>query len=249
MVLSRVRFNTNMEQNITTVTPELASEMIKVGVILAHTKSKTHPKMKPFIAGNRNEVELLSPEAVMESLDQAIAFLRGVLMKGGLVLAVGTTLPAKQGISEFAKEFAFPFVTVRWLGGTLTNFKVITTRLKYFEDLKVKREKGELQKYTKREQLEFDKEIAQMSKIFTGLQDLSRMPNAVFVVDAHEHAAAVREAKRLGIPVIAVMDSDDDPNTVKYPIIASDHAKSSIEWVLNRVREGIRGAVPVVEKK
>jgi small subunit ribosomal protein S2 len=238
-----------MDQQTTTVTPELASEMIKVGVILGHTKAKTHPKMKPFIAGNRNEIELLSPEAVMESLDLAIAFLRGVLMKSGLVLAVGTTLPAKQGISEFAKEFSFPFVTVRWLGGTLTNFKVITGRLRYFEDLKVKREKGELQKYTKREQLEFDKEIGQMSKIFTGLQNLSRMPSAIFVVDAHEHSAAVREAKRLGIPVVAIMDSDDDPNTVEYPIIASDHAKSSIEWILNRVREGIRGVTPVADVK
>ncbi|MEK7512653.1 MAG: 30S ribosomal protein S2 [Patescibacteria group bacterium] len=226
-----------------TVSSELATEMVKAGIVIGHTKSKTHPRMRPFIAGTRNEVELLSPESTLESLGEATAFLKTVAVRNGIVLLVGTGLPARGVVLEFANEFKFPYVTTRWLGGTLTNFKVISTRLRQFEELKEKKEKGELQKYTKREQLEFDKDISKMAKSFTGLRRLAKLPDALIVVDVREHLTAVREARALSIPVVAIMDTDDDPDLATYPVFASDHAKSSIEWVFGKFRDALREAL------
>lgn len=236
-------------QGPATLTPELVTEMVKAGVVVGHNKSKTHPKMKPFIAGNRNEMEFIAPEATMIALDRATAFLAEVVSKGGLVLVVGTTAPAREALQTFAAEFRFPCVVDRWLGGTLTNFKMISDRLRYFGDIKDKRAKGELQKYTKKERLEFDKEIGKMAKSFDGLANLSRIPDAVFVVDSMVHETAVREAKRMRIPVVAILDTNDNPTEIEYPIYASDRTKSSIEWVMNRLLESLRSAKVAVVKE
>ncbi|MDO8469853.1 MAG: 30S ribosomal protein S2 [bacterium] len=233
-----------------TISNELLTELIQVGVILGHHKSKTHPKMRAHIAGNRNELELLDPASVLESIEEAGAFLKKLLgaptaelpneQGTGLVLVVGTEPAVKERLAAFAESWKQPFVGRRWLGGTLTNFSMIRSRLKYYDDLKTKREQGELQKYTKREQLEFDKEIAKLSATFDGLARLTKLPDVLFVVDAKSHATAIAEAKILKIPVIAIMDSDDDPSTVAYPIIANDHARASIQWVLGQLERVIQ---------
>jgi len=205
-----------------TIATELLTELIQAGVILGHHKSKTHPKMRPHIAGNRNELDLLDPPSVLESIDQAGSYLKKLLgaptaalpneQGTGLVLMVGTGPAVKERLAAFAELWRQPFVGRRWLGGTLTNFSMIKSRLKYYDDLKTKREQGELQKYTKKEQLEFNKEIAKLSATFDGLARLVKLPDALFVVDAKSHAPAIAEAKILKIPVIAVMDTDDDPS-------------------------------------
>ena len=221
------------------VETNLALEMAEKGVLSGHKKSKTHPHMKPYIGANRNEVEIMKPEAVAGSLARAIEFLREAKNKSKMVLCVGTTSPAIAAIEKMAGHFKFPLVTTRWIGGTLTNFKVIRERINYYLNLKGKKERGELGKYTKKERVDFDKELEKLAAKFDGLVGLSRTPDAIFIVDGKEHETALREAKRMGITVVMINDTDDDPKIVEYPIIASDHARSGIEWVVDRLISGI----------
>lgn len=224
----------------TILNEEIISEMAKAGVIYGHKKSKTHPQMRPYIAGTRNEIEFIDPAATLSSLQKAIEFLKEKIRAGGLVLLVGTSPAAKNAIEEFAREFKFPYVTTRWLGGTLTNFKVLNDRKIYYETLKVRKEKGELAKYTKKEQLKFNKEIAKLSRNFDGLANLSKIPDVLFIVDIDEQRTAVREARRMHIPIVALVDTDDNVSLVDYPIFANDHAKSSIEWAIGKITAGIK---------
>lgn len=218
---------------------EMVLTLAKMGVLFGHRKSKTHPKMRPFISGIKNEIVLLDPDAILAGVARAGAFLMEKVSKGGLILFVGTTPSSRPGMKVIAQEFSFPYVVSRWLGGTLTNFKVVHGRLRHYEDLKIKRDQGELTKYTKKEQLGFSVEISKLSKLFDGLSMLTRVPDAIVVVDVASHMAVVREAKLLSIPVIGIVDSNDDPSIISFPIIANDHAKSSIDWVLNELREAI----------
>ncbi|MEK9194304.1 MAG: 30S ribosomal protein S2, partial [Patescibacteria group bacterium] len=220
-------------------------EMAKAGVIYGHKRSKTHPQMKPYIAGQKNEFELIDPQATQDALAKAIEFLKekvkiGGSVEKGLMLLVGTLPAAKTLIGDFAREFKFPYVTNRWLGGTLTNFKVINDRRVYYENLKNQKEKGLLSKYTKKEQLEFSREIDKLSQNFEGLHELTKIPDAIFVVDIKEHETAVREAKRTNVPIVAIVDTDDEVTQVEYPIFANDHARSSIEWVIEKIKAGVK---------
>lgn len=217
-------------------------EMVKAGVLFGHKKTKTHPRMKPYIGGRRNEIEFLDPEITEKSLNIAAEFLKQTVKASGLILFVGTRPAAKASIQSFAEALKAPYVTFRWLGGILTNFKVLNQRSTYYQDLKVKHEKGELSKYTKKEQLDFSKEVSKLSRIFDGLQALTRLPDALFVVDIEEHKTAVREAQRMHIPVVALIDTNDDPAGVEYPIFANDHTKASIEWVIEAVKKKIEEA-------
>lgn len=223
-----------------TINNDLVLEMAKAGVFYGHKKTKTHPRMKPYIGGQRNEIEILDPEIVLKSLEKAGQFLKEKLSPGGLILFVGTKPAAKESIKTLAEEFKMPFVIFRWLGGTLTNFKVISQRSNYYQDLKSKKEKGELSKYTKKEQLDFSKEIDKMSRSFEGLANLNRLPDAVFIVDPEESKTAVAEVRKLNIPMVVIMDTNDDPALMEYPIFANDHTKASIEWIFAKIKEAIK---------
>lgn len=220
-------------------------EMAKLGVLFGHIKSKTHPKMRPFIGATKNEMELIDPEATLAGLAKAIEVMQGILEKRGTILMVGTAPSARPALEAFAGRFSFPFVTGRWLGGTLTNFTVITTRVKHFLDMKDKQATGGLSKYTKKEQLKHGVEIGKMGRTFRGVEAFTKRPDLLFVVDARLHQTAVAEAKKLKIPVAAIIDTDDDPSAVEYPIFANDHAKSSIEWVIGELTKAL---TPVAER-
>lgn len=224
------------------VSEDMVREMVQAGVVLGHKKSKTHPKMKPHISGNRNEIELINPSSSLESLERAMEFIKDMLRGGGFMLPVGTKPAAREVIEEFAKEFHFPYVTNRWLGGTLTNFSVIRGRVSYYEGLKEKKSRGDFAKYTKKEQHKLNEEIKKMSGLFDGLIPFTKLPEVLFVVDIEEHKTSVREAKRLSIPVMAIIDTDDDPSLVSYPIFASDHGKQSIAWVMEKISDAVRVA-------
>ena len=219
---------------------DLLQEMAKAGIFYGHKKTKTHPRMKPYIGGRRNEIELLDPETVLDSLDKAGKFLKEKLMPGGLVFLVGTKPAAKDSVKALADELKMPYVIFRWLGGTLTNFKAINQRSTYYQDMKGKLERVELSKYTKKEQLDFAKENQKMSRSFEGLALLNRLPDALLVVDPGENKTAVAEARKMKIPVIVIMDTNDDPVLMEYPIFANDHTKSSIDWIFGKIREAIK---------
>lgn len=224
------------------ITNETVTELIGAGVIVGHKRSKTHPRMKPFIAMNRNEIEFLDPESTIESVENASAFLTSLATPENIILCVGTTAPAREIIKAFAEAHKFPYVVTRWLGGTLTNFKAINDRVKYYVDLKGKKERGELDKYTKKEQLKFSEEITKMAISFEGLLPLTKLPAAVIAVDAEASVTAVKEANKLGIPVIAIIDTNDNPKEITHPIYANDHARQSIAWVMEKLSEGLKHA-------
>jgi len=224
----------------TDLNEELIKEMAGAGVLYGHKRTKTHPKMKPFIALTRNDIEMIDPEATISSLEKAIVVLNEKIKSGGLILIVGTIPPAKEAVLKFAEEFNFPFVINRWLGGTLTNFKVISNRGIQYQDLKSQKEKNELAKYTKKEQHRLSEKINKLSRNFEGLIKLGKVPDVLFVVDPEVHDTAVREAKRLKIPIVAILDSNDNPSQIDYPIFGNDHAKLSIDWIFARILEGLK---------
>ncbi|MFH1193004.1 MAG: 30S ribosomal protein S2 [Candidatus Jorgensenbacteria bacterium] len=220
-----------------TISNETALEMVNLGVLFGHKKSKTHPRMRPFIAGMKNEIELIDPEATLVTLEAAAKAVESVVERGESILLVGTLAPSREAVELFARTFQFPYVINRWLGGTLTNFKVISDRMKHYQDLKAKRAAGEFAKYTKKEQAKLGKDIGKLAKNFEGLTGLTKLPALLIMVDPKAHATAVAEAHHTGIPVVAVLDTDDDPQGITYPIYASDRAKSSVEWVMKTLTE------------
>lgn len=232
-----------------TLGEDVVKMMVQKGILFGHKKSKTHPKMREHIAGNRNEIELFSPESVWESLASALAFCREKAKEGALVLFVGTTPPAQSVIESTAKELGSPYVTTRWLGGTLTNFSIIRKRVKHYEDLMEKRERGEFERYTKKERHDFEEEIGKLSKTFEGLRSLNRTPDIVFVVDTEEHKTAVREANRLNIPIVGIVDTSSDPSEIQVPIFASDHSHDGITWILEKVAAEFKAGKEKAEKE
>jgi len=218
---------------------DLIKEMSGLGVFYGHKRTKTNPRMRPYIGVTKNEIEFIEPEATLKSLDEAIGFMKEKIENGGFPLLVGTMPMAKGAILDFAKEFNWPYVINRWLGGTLTNFKVISQRLAYYQELKANKESGEFGKYTKKEQHLFTEKINKLSKFFDGLVNLKRLPDFLFIVDTELHGTAVREARRLNVPIVAILDTDDDPTFVNYPIFANDHAKSSVDWVIQRIKKSL----------
>jgi small subunit ribosomal protein S2 len=230
---------------------ESLRELIDAGVFYGRKKAKTHPRMKPFILTNRNGIEIVNIEKTKSVLEEAMTFLAGRVATGGNVLFIGTQPPA-EGVMDVAKEFNFPYVDRRWLGGTLTNLKVILTRIEYYKKLKHDSEKGLLDKYTKKERLMLEKELIKMKETMEGLETLSGLPSVVVVVDSNLHLTAVREARCMKIPVIAFVNTDSDPDLVDYAVVGNNKARTSINWFLGKIRETVRAskqAAPKAEPK
>ncbi len=217
---------------------EAVRELTDLGVVFSHKHAKAHPNMREFVSANRHEMDVLDAEEVLKSMGKAIAFLAKTKAEG-LILFVGTTVPAKSHVKALAEALGMPYVTHRWLGGTLTNFDMLRKRIDAFQELERQLGGDELAKYTKKEQLQMKEKFDKMKQKFDGLRKLTQLPAALFVVDANAHETALREAARRQIPVIAVMDSDDDPKRVACPIIANDHAASSIGWVIEQITKNV----------
>lgn len=217
----------------------MIEEMIKAGLFVGRKSSKNHPRMKPFIFGVRNKSSVIDLEETARLLDSAMDFVKAKVSAKGTVLLVGTTPSAKKSVEDLAKKLKLPYVVERWLGGTLTNFKTLSKRIAYFKKLKSDKETGRLDKYTKKERLDFDRKIQKMTVMFSGTEDMPGLPNLLFVVDVNSNMIAVREAKRLKIPVIGILNTDTDPELVDYPIPANDRSKSSIDWVLAKLEKAV----------
>lgn len=222
---------------------EVLREMMRAGLLYGHKKSKTHPKFKRYISATRNGIEIIDLEQTLEAVDAAVNFLKQKIDEGGLILVVATQPAAREAVLQLSEKFKFPYINERWIGGLLTNFKVISSRIEYFKRVQADFEKGEFGKYTKKERVMISRNIERMRKIYSGLENLTRLPDALFIVDTSlkNHATALREAHRLGIPVAAILDSDDNPEAVAYSIPANDHTKSSIEWIINKMIARLQG--------
>ncbi len=216
-------------------------EMTKAGVYFGHRISKCQPKMKPFILGVKGSehVSIINLEKTKEFLIEALEEIKRLTQEGKILLLIGTKLPTRKLVEELAKECNLPYVSQRWIGGTFTNFKIIRERIDYFQDLEEKKTKGELDKYTKKERLEIDKELARLDQKFGGIKGLKGLPDAVFVIDMRKDSLAVKEAIDKGISVIALADTNVDPSLADYPIPANDDAISSVKYILDKVKDVI----------
>jgi small subunit ribosomal protein S2 len=216
------------------------TDLLQAGAHFGHKTSKWHPKMKPFLFGHRHGVHIIDLEETRKALEKAMAFAKSTTQRGGLVLFVGTKKQAASIVEREAKAASMPYVNNRWLGGTLTNFSVIVQQIRKLKDLKRKQERGELAKYTKLEQLRFSEEIERLEESVGGIQELTRIPEAVFILDVRKDKTALEEARRRGVKIIAVCDSNVNPNLVDFGIPANDDAVKAIELVAKLMAEACK---------
>lgn len=214
-------------------------EMARAGLHFGHRTSKVHPKMKPYIFGARNGVHIIDLEKTKEKLQEALEFIKKLISENNTLLLVGAKIQIKGLTEKIAQDCALPYVSERWLGGTFTNFPAITKRIEYYKNLEQKKASGDLDKYTKKERANFDKELKNLAMKFGGIKNLSKLPNAVFVCDMKKDRLAVKEAKMKGIKIIGISDTNIDPSQADFVIPANDDAISSVKYILEKVKETI----------
>lgn len=223
-------------------------EMLKAGAHFGHQHSRWHPKMEQYIFGSRNGVHVINLERTQEDLVKALDYAKDLAAKGKVVLFVGTKRQAQVPVKTAAESCGMPFLTERWVGGLLTNFSEAKDRLKKYRNLKDQVATGEIEKYTKKEQVELKKKLAKMDKYLNGLVKMDKMPDALYVADMREAKTAVAEANRMNIPVIGVCDTNVNPEKAEYVIPANDDAVNSIKMIAGLVAEAINAGKADWEK-
>jgi small subunit ribosomal protein S2 len=214
-------------------------EMLRAGLHFGHQASRWHPKMAPAIYTTRNGTSIIDLEQSKTALENARNFLAGIAERRGVALFVGTKRQAAELVQAAAVQAGMPSVTKRWVGGTLTNFKTIHALLTKLEKLKEQRGSGDLGKYTKKEQQDFSEEIERLTALVGGLSGLERLPDALVIVDVKQERTAVREAVRMKVPIVALVDTNASPEEIDYPIPGNDDATRAIHYVLARLAEGV----------
>ncbi len=214
--------------------------MLNAGKHFGHSKSKWHPKMEPYIFTSRKGVYIIDLTKTQEKLSQALEFIKNLSSESKNILFVGTKKQVKKPLKKLAEETGMPYITEKWLGGYLTNFPVIKKSIKKYNNLVQEKQQGKLEKYTKKEQLEFDRLIEKLEKKFGGLANLNKMPDALFVWDIKKEKIAVEEARKKNIPIIAICDTNTNPELINYPIPANDDATKTIKLIINTVKEAIQ---------
>ncbi len=213
------------------ITPKI-KEFLEAGVHFGHQTRRWNPKMKPFIFAARNGIYIIDLQKTINALDQAKKKVREVVSGGKSILFVGTKKQAREVIMELAPRCGGFFVTERWLGGMLTNFTTIKNSIKKLKDIERMREDGTYEKFTKKERSGMDNEAAKLTKVLVGIKEMNFLPGLVIVVDAKKEKIAVSEARKLGIPIIAILDTNADPDPIDFPIAANDDAIKSIRLIL-----------------
>lgn len=215
----------------------ITEEMFMSGVHYGYSKSRRHPSTSPYIFATKNGVDIIDIEKTEDLLNKALETVNKLAASGKTLLFVGTKPEARQQITEIALSLNMPYISERWVGGIITNFPEIKKRITKLLDLRAQKESGELEKYTKKERLLIAKEMEKMTKNFQGLTGINRIPDAVFVVDPKKEQMAVVEAKKMNLPVIALLNTDCNLKQVTNPIIANDASVSSISFFLSKVKE------------
>jgi small subunit ribosomal protein S2 len=212
-------------------------EMLDAGVHFGHQTQRWNPKMKPYVFTSRGGIHIIDLQKTVVHAKHAADFVRSVAAKGGRLIFVGTKKQAVEPILEAAAKCGQYHVTKRWLGGTLTNFQTITASVMRLRKIDQMREKGELQYFSKKERSKMEKEYIKLNDYLSGIRDMKDMPQAMFVIDLNKEHIAVAEAKRLGIPVVGIADTNTDPEAIEYPIPGNDDAIRSIKLFSDMVAE------------
>ncbi|HRL35404.1 MAG TPA: 30S ribosomal protein S2 [Ottowia sp.] len=226
-------------------------QMLEAGVHFGHQTRFWNPKMAPYIFGHRNKIHIINLEKSLPMFQEAQKYAKQLVANRGTVLFVGTKRQAREIVAEEARRCGMPYVETRWLGGMLTNFKTVKTSLKRLKDMKAQQEAG-LDSMSKKEQLMFSREMEKLEKDIGGIQDMNALPDAIFIIDVGYHKIAVSEAKKLGIPLIGVVDSNHNPEGIDYVIPGNDDSAKAVtlyaRGMADAVLEGKANAVNDVVK-
>lgn len=215
-------------------------KLLEAGAHFGHKTARWHPKMAPYLHSKRGGTHIIDLVKTVEGLNSGLNFIAEQAAAGKQILLVGTKRQAQDIVRAAAEATGSPFVTERWLGGMLTNHNTIGGRVKHLKDLEARMASGELaNKYSKLEIQRFQEEIDELNRIYGGIKDLNGKPGAVFIVDIVDDVNAVREARKLGLPIVAIVDSNSDPTLVNYPIPANDDAIKSLELIVSYVQQAI----------
>jgi small subunit ribosomal protein S2 len=221
------------------VAEAIVKKMIEAGVHYGHRTSLWNPKMAPYIFGRKNQIHILDIRETLRGLLRAKKYLSQVAAGGSLILFVGTKRQAGEAVEEQALRCGMPFVSERWLGGTLTNFRTIRSRLGRLEELETLRGSDRINDYSKKMQSSLNREYRKMYRNLNGLRSMNRLPECLFIVDPGKEKNAVREAKRLGIPTVALIDTDSDPSDIDLPIPGNDDGIRSVDLILKQLADAV----------
>lgn len=222
--------------------PVTIEEMIQNAVHFGHRTKKWNPKMKRYLYGEVGGVHIFDLKRTQEHLEKLLAYIKKTVEEGKTILFVSTKPQTAEMIPKIAGIHAFPYVTKKWMGGLLTNFDTIKERIRFFKNLKEQQETGEFAKYTKKEALKFEKQIESLGLALGGILTMRRVPDVLFVVDAKRDLIAIREARKLKIPVIGFCDSNADPELFTHFVPANDDAMKALTFLLGKVEEVLKGA-------
>lgn len=211
--------------------------LLESGVHFGHQTRRWNPKMRPFIYMERNGIHILDLQQTVRRLDEATDWVKNLAAEGGSIVFVGTKKQAQDAIREEATRAGMPYVNERWLGGTLTNFPTIRARIHYLTELEERKDRGDFEQLPKKEATRLLERLARLTRLLGGIRDLQRLPDALFVVDPDREAIAVKEANRIGIPVVAMVDTNCDPGLIAYPIPANDDAIRAIRLMTTRIAD------------
>jgi len=223
-------------------------ELVETGAHFGHQTRRWNPKMEEYLYGQENGVHIFDLTKTKPLMEEALEFLTKSVSEGKIVLLLGTKKQIKDKVAEIAQKVSVPYVNERWLGGTISNFEQMKKSIRKMEEMRSNMTSGAYAKYTKKERLLIDREIARLSRFFEGIKSLTKVPDILFVIDTKREAAAVREANAGKVKVIGIVDSNADPDPVDYPIPMNDDASKALEYVLSLVAEAIEDGKKKIKK-
>jgi len=224
-------------------------EMLAAGMHLGRKKSSFNPGMKQYVYTIKDDLHIIDLVKTQEALTQTIAEIQNIIKEGGQVLFVGITKQSRDAIKELADGLDMPYVQDRWVGGTLSNFKTISSRVKYLKDMEENIKSDKMAKYTKKERLGFEREYQKMDAKFGGLRKMSKLPQMIFVTSAKDSIVAVKEANKVNIKVSGIANTDANPKLLNFPIPASDSSKKSVQLILETIKASVKKASKEIVKE
>ena len=214
-------------------------QLLEAGVHFGHQTRRWNPKMQPFIFMDRNGIHIIDLQQTVSRLNDAYKFVEQLAARGETILFVGTKKQAQEAVAEEARRCGMFYVNQRWLGGMLTNFQTIQSRIRYLRDLETRRDRGDFERLPKKEAQRLQDDIARLERILGGIKDMRRLPSALFIVDTRKERTAVLEARRLEIPIIALADTNCDPDEMDYPIPANDDAIRAVRLLCSKIADAV----------
>jgi len=220
--------------------PEVIKELLENGVHFGHLRKHWNPKMERFIFGRKKNIYIIDLQKTVQRLEEAKEFVKKMASEGKKILFVGTKKQLREVIKEEAVSCGMPYVVERWVGGFLTNFNTIKERIKTYKELLEKRNKGEFEKLPHKEVVRLNRQIEKMERNYSGVVNLEELPGCIYIIDPKREFASVREANKLSIPVVALIDTDADPDVIDYPIPGNDDAMKSVRYITSCIAKAIR---------